>query len=101
MSYLCSICGDSDHTASRCKELAPPPDGFYKPAPGTTHNEDGDEDVISSGYNLQKQQTQQTQQTHDKNYKNKIIQIDISKIRYSYKLWYQRVLKAKRTKKLS
>ena len=98
MSYLCSICGDSDHTASRCKELAPPPDGFYKPAPGTTHNEDGDEDTISSGYNLQKQQKQQI---HYKNYKNKIIQIDISKVRYSYKLWYQRVLKANRTKKLS
>ena len=98
MSYLCSICGDSDHTASRCKELAPPPDGFYKPAPGTTHNEDGDEDTISSGYNLQKQQKQQI---HYKNYKNKIIQIDISKVRYSYKLWYQRVLKANRSKKLS
>lgn len=52
MSYLCSICGDSDHSASRCKELAPPPDGFYKPAPGTTHDEDGDEDTISSSYNL-------------------------------------------------
>jgi hypothetical protein len=98
MSYLCSICGDSDHSASRCKELAPPPDGFYKPAPGTTHNEDGDEDTISSGYNLQKQQKQQI---HYKNYKNKIIQIDISKVRYSYKLWYQRVLKANRSKKLS
>ena len=98
MSYLCSICGDSDHSASRCKELAPPPDGFYKPAPGTTHDEDGDEDAISSGYNIQKQQTRQI---HYKNYKNKIIQIDISKIRYSYKLWYQRVLKANRTKKLS
>jgi hypothetical protein len=101
MSYLCSICGDSDHTASRCKELAPPPDGFYKPAPGTTHNEDGDEDTISSGYNIQKQQKQQKQQTHHKNYKNKIIEINISKVQYSYKLWYQRVLKAKRTKKLS
>ena len=98
MSYLCSICGDSDHSASRCKELAPPPDGFYKPAPGTTHNEDGDEDTISSGYTLQKQQNQQKRY---KNYKNKTIEIDISKIRYSYKLWYQRVLKAKRTKKLS
>ena len=98
MSYLCSICGDSDHSASRCKELAPPPDGFYKPAPGTTHDEDRDEDTISSSYNLQKQQTRQI---HYKNYKNKIIQIDISKIRYSYKLWYQRVLKANRTKKLS
>lgn len=98
MSYLCSICGDSDHSASRCKELAPPPDGFYKPAPGTTHDEDGDEDTISSSYNLQKQQTRQI---HYKNYKNKIIQIDISKIRYSYKLWYLRVLKANRSKKLS
>ena len=98
MSYLCSICGDSDHTASRCKELAPPPDGFYKPAPGTTHNEDGDEDVISSGYNLQKRQNQQKRY---KNYTNKTIEINISKVQYSYKLWYQRVLKAKRTKKLS
>jgi hypothetical protein len=101
MSYLCSICGDSDHSASRCKELAPPPDGFYKPAPGTTHNEDGDEDTISSGYNIQKQQKQQKRQNQYKNYKNKIIEINISKVQYSYKLWYQRVLKAKRTKKLS
>ena len=98
MSYLCSICGDSDHIASRCKELAPPPDGFYKPAPGTTHNEDEDEDTISSSYNLQKRQNQQKRY---KNYTNKTIEINISKVQYSYKLWYQRVLKAKRTKKLS
>ena len=96
MSYLCSICGDSDHSASRCKELAPPPDGFYKPAPGTTHNEDGDEDAISSGYNIQKRQKQQTRQNQYKNYK-----INISTVQYSYKLWYQRVLKANRSKKLS
>ena len=101
MSYLCSICGDSDHSASRCKEVAPPPDGFYKPASGTMHNEEEDEDTISSGYNLQKQQKQQKQQTHHKNYKNKIIEINISKVQYSYKLWYQRVLKANRTKKIS
>ena len=98
MSYLCSICGDSDHTASRCKELAPPPDGFYKPAPGTTHNADEDEDTISSCYNLQKRQKQQKRY---KNYTNKTIEINISKVQYSYKLWYLRVLKAKRTKKLS
>lgn len=101
MSYLCSICGDSDHSASRCKELAPPPDGFYKPAPGTTHNEDGDEDTISSGYNLQKQPKQQKRQNQYKNYTNKTIEINISKVQYSYKLWYQRVLKANRSKKLS
>lgn len=101
MSYLCSICGDSDHSASRCKELAPPPDGFYKPAPGTTHDEDGDEDAISSGYNIQKQQKQQKRQNQYKNYTNKTIEINISKVQYSYKLWYQRVLKANRSKKLS
>jgi len=101
MSYLCSICGDSDHSASRCKELAPPPDGFYKPAPGTIHNADEDEDTISSCYNLQKQQKQQMLQKRYKNYTNKIIEINISKVQYSYKLWYLRVLKANRAKKLA
>ena len=76
MSYLCSICGDSDHSASRCKELAPPP------APNTTYE---------GGSN---------------NYKNKTTpfytsQINISKIQNSYKLWYQRVLNANYVKKLS
>jgi len=74
MSYLCSICGSGDHSASRCKELALPPDGFYKTAPASASSiNNEDEDVISLVL-----QTQQTQQTHNKNY-NKNIQIITSK----------------------
>jgi hypothetical protein len=47
MSCPCSICGKGGHSASRCKELAPPPpDGFYKPAPGQhQHDEDCDDAI--------------------------------------------------------
>jgi hypothetical protein len=41
--YPCTICGKGGHSASRCKELGIPPDGFYKPPPGQ-HQHDDDED---------------------------------------------------------
>jgi hypothetical protein len=41
--YPCTICGKGGHSASRCKELGIPPEGFYKPSPGM-HQHDDDED---------------------------------------------------------
>jgi hypothetical protein len=72
--YPCSVCGKGGHSASRCKELGIPPDGFYKPAPGQ-HQHDDDEDETA--------------------------RIHISEILYSYTKWYQRVLKTNRSKKIS
>lgn len=72
--YPCSVCGKGGHRASNCKELGIPPDGFYKPAPGQ-HQRDDDEDET--------------------------VTIHITEILYSYKKWYQRVLRANRSKKLS
>jgi hypothetical protein len=40
------ICGKEGHSASRCKEIGIPPDGFYKPAPGQhQHDEDCDDAI--------------------------------------------------------
>lgn len=74
--YPCTICGKGGHSASRCKELGIPPDGFYKPSPGG-HYHDEDEDE----------------------------KINLDEILYSYKKWLFRVVKHKQmkqqTKKLS
>lgn len=54
MSYQqfpCSICGKGGHSASRCKEIGIPPDGFYKPQPGQ-HNHADDEDESISIYEV-------------------------------------------------
>ena len=46
MSCPCTICGKEGHSASRCKEIGIPPDGFYKPAPGQhQHDEDCDDKI--------------------------------------------------------
>jgi hypothetical protein len=40
----CTICGDTRHRTSQCKELGIPPEGFFKPSPGQHHcDEDDDE----------------------------------------------------------
>ncbi len=62
--YPCTICGHGGHSASRCKEIGIPPDGFYKPAPGH-HHHDEDEDEM----------------------------IHIAELLYSYKKWLFRVVK--------
>lgn len=62
--YPCSICGKGGHSASRCKEIGIPPDGFYKPAPGQ-HQHDDDED--ESAY--------------------------IAELKYNYTKWLNKVLK--------
>jgi hypothetical protein len=46
MSCPCTICGKEGHSASRCKELGIPPDGFYKPAPGQHQHDDDCDDAI-------------------------------------------------------
>jgi hypothetical protein len=73
--YPCSICGYTGHSASKCKEIRIPPDGFYKPAPGQ-HQHDDDEDEM----------------------------IHIAELLYSYQKWFYRVVKhhqMRRAKKLS
>ena len=66
MSCPCTICGKEGHSASRCKELGIPPDGFYKPAPGQhQHTDDEDE----SAY--------------------------IAQLKYSYTKWFNNILKQK------
>jgi len=40
---VCKICGETGHSASRCSELAPSPDGMYT-GPGS---EGGEEESIS------------------------------------------------------
>ena len=54
MSYLCSICGSGDHSASRCKELALPPDGFYKAAPASASysSESSEEGTLAADESL-------------------------------------------------
>jgi hypothetical protein len=70
--YPCTVCGNDCRSVSRCKELAPPPpDGFYKPAPGQ-HQHDDDEDEA----------------------------INLAQIQYSYRKWYQKVIKMHKARKL-
>jgi hypothetical protein len=71
--YPCSICGKGGHRASNCKELAPPPpDGFYKPAPGQhQHDDEEDESIIS-----------------------------IAELKYAYKVWLNNVKNRQVSKKL-
>ena len=45
--HPCTICGNGGHSASRCKELGIPPEGFYKPAPGQHQHDDDCEDTVS------------------------------------------------------
>ena len=40
--HPCTLCGNTGHRASRCKELGVPPDGFYKPSPGMHQGDDDD-----------------------------------------------------------
>jgi hypothetical protein len=72
--YPCTICGKGGHSASRCKELGIPPEGFYKPSPGM-HQHDDDEDES----------------------------IHIVQLKYSYMKWFSKILKVnqERSKKLS
>ena len=72
--HPCTICGHGGHSASRCKELGIPPDGFYKPAPGQ-HQHDDDEDES----------------------------IHIAQLKYSYMKWFNKVVKVnqERSKRLS
>lgn len=72
--YPCSICGKGGHSATRCKEIGIPPDGFYKPAPGQ-HQHDDDED--ESAY--------------------------IAQLKYSYTIWLNQIQKRQelRAKRLS
>lgn len=45
--HPCTICGKGGHSASRCKELGIPPEGFYKPAPGQhQHDDDCEEEAF-------------------------------------------------------
>lgn len=62
--YPCLICGKGGHSASRCKEIGIPPDGFYKPSPGQ-HNHGNDEDE----------------------------KISLDELLYSYKNWLLKALK--------
>ena len=62
--YPCTICGHGGHSASRCKEIGIPPDGFYKPEKGQ-HHHDEDEDES----------------------------IHIQQLHYVYKKWLYKVLK--------
>ena len=59
--YPCSVCGNNCRSVSNCKELGIPPDGFYKPEPGTTQEHQHDDETLT---------------------------IHISEILYSYKKWY-------------
>jgi hypothetical protein len=69
--YPCVVCGKGGHSASRCKELAPPPDGFYKPAPGQHHHDDEEDESI----------------------------INIAELKYAYKLWMHKAIKNKQVSK--
>ena len=73
-----TICGKDCRSVGRCKELGIPPDGFYKPAPGTTqeHQHDGDEDET-------------------------LEVIHIEQLKYSYVKWMRNILKANKSRKLS
>ena len=70
--YPCSVCGKGGHQASRCKELGIPPDGFYKPSPGQhQHDEDCDDEAIN-----------------------------LAQIHYSYRKWYQKVIKMHKSSRI-
>jgi hypothetical protein len=84
--YPCSICGKGGHRASNCKELGIPPDGFYKPAPGQHQHDEDCEDALPGCY-------KQRDDCEDVIY--------LSEILYSYKMWYQKVIKAHKSRKLS
>lgn len=41
---VCTLCGGAGHKMSNCKELALPPEGFFKPSGGGhIHDDDCDE----------------------------------------------------------
>lgn len=65
--FPCSICGYGGHSASRCKEIGIPPDGFYKPAPG--------------------------QHQHDDDCDESYRQISIDELVYAYKKWLYKAIK--------
>jgi hypothetical protein len=67
--YPCTICGKGGHSASRCKEIGIPPEGFYKPAPGQ-HQHDDEEDET--------------------------LYIHIAQLKYSYTKWLRNVIKARK-----
>ena len=70
--YPCTVCGNDCRSASRCKALGIPPDGFYKPAPGQhQHDEDCDDEAIN-----------------------------LAQIQYSYKKWYQKVIKMHKSSRI-
>jgi hypothetical protein len=73
--YPCTICGKGGHSASRCKEIGIPPEGFYKPAPGQ-HQHDDDED-------------------------ESLHVIHLAQLKYSYTKWLNNILKANKSRKLS
>ena len=73
--YPCTICGKGGHSASRCKEISIPPEGFYKPAPG--------------------------QHQHDDDEGESLHVIHIAQLKYSYTKWLHNILKANKSRKLS
>ncbi len=74
--HPCTICGHGGHSASRCKEIGIPPEGFYKPAPGQHQHDDDDEG-------------------------ESIHVIHIAQLKYSYTKWLHNILKANKSRKLS
>ena len=76
-AYPCSMCGGSCKSASRCKELGVPPDGFYKPAPGQHQHDEDCEDAIPGCYKQREDYNDESAQ--------------IAQLKYAYIKWFNKI----------
>jgi hypothetical protein len=101
--YPCTICGKGGHQASRCKELAPPPpDSFYKPAPGQHQHDEDCEDAITGCYRQREDcEDAITGCYRQRDDEDESLHIHIAQLKYSYTKWMKSVLRANQARKFS